>query len=115
MGVFNVIGTTPYKQQERMLQLHLQEEGVRVGTIDKFQGQEDEVAIISMVRSNDKTDYQEAIGFVNVPRSCVAFSRSKRKTIIVGDQNTLVKSKFLARSIDTVTRKDGFFIWRDSC
>jgi ATP-dependent RNA/DNA helicase IGHMBP2 len=115
MGVYNIIVTTPYKQQERMLQLHLQEEGVRVGTIDKFQGQEDEVTIISMVRSNDKTDYQEAIGFVNVPRSCVAFSRSKRKTIIVGDQNTLIKSKFLARSIDTVTRKDGFFIWRDSC
>ncbi len=43
----------------------------------------------------------------------VAFSRSKRKTIIVGDQNTLIKSKFLSRSIDTVTKKEGFFIWRN--
>ena len=66
-----------------------------------------------MVRSNNNTDYQKAVGFVNIPRSCVAFSRSKRKTIIVGDQKTLTKSKFLSRSIDTVVRKDGFFIWRN--
>ncbi len=117
MGIDDIMVTTPYKQQERMLQLHLpiqEKGGIRVGTIDKFQGQEDEVTIISMVRSNNKMYYQEAIGFVNIPRSCVAFSRSKRKTMIVGDQNTLIKSKFLARSIDTITKKDGFFVWRNS-
>ena len=68
-----------------MLQLHLliqERGGIRVGTIDKFQAQEDEVTIISMVRSNNKINYKEAIGFVNIPRSGVAFSRSKRKTII---------------------------------
>jgi GTPase SAR1 family protein len=116
MGINDVMVTTPYKQQERMLQLHLpiqERGGIRVGTIDKFQGQEDEVTIISMVRSNDKMYYQEAIGFVNIPRSCVAFSRSKRKTIIVGDHATLVKSRFLARSIDTITKKDGFVVWNN--
>jgi superfamily I DNA and/or RNA helicase len=56
MGISNIIVTTPYKQQERMLQLHLQR-GVRIGTIDKFQGQEDEVTIVSMVRSNNNNDY----------------------------------------------------------
>ena len=66
-----------------------------------------------MVRSNNKTNYQEAIGFVNIPRSCVAFSRSKRKTIIVGDRNTLMKNKFLSKSIDTITQKDGFILWRE--
>ena len=39
---------------------------------------------------------------------CVAFSRSKRKTIIVGDRNTLMKNRFLAKSIDTVIQKEGF-------
>jgi superfamily I DNA and/or RNA helicase len=73
-----------------------------------------EVAIISMVISNTKQDYHEAIGFLNNSRACVAFSRGKRKTIRVGDQTTLIKNKFLARSIDTITRKDGFFIWRNS-
>jgi uncharacterized protein len=113
MGIHNIIVITPYKQQERMLQLYLQK-GLRIGTVDKFQGQEDEVTIISMVRSNNRVDYQEALGFVNIPRSCVAFSRSKRKTIIVGDRDTLIKNKFLSKSIDTITRKDGFSIWRDS-
>ena len=114
MGIDDIIITTPYKQQERMLQFHISNRNntIRVGTIDEFQGQESEVTIVSMVRSNNEADIEKAIGFVNIPRSCVAFSRSKRKTIIVGDQNTLIKSKFLSRSIDTVTRKDGFFIWR---
>ncbi len=112
IGINNIIVITPYKQQERMLQLYLQK-GLRIGTVDKFQGQEDEVTIISMVQSNHKADNQEALGFVNIPRSCVAFSRSKRKTIIVGDRDTLIKNNFLSKSIDTITRKDGFSIWRD--
>jgi len=118
IGINNIMVITPYKQQERMLQLHLHRRqqnmrGIRVGTIDKFQGQEAEVALISMVRSNTWQDYQQAIGFVNNSRACVAFSRGKRKTIIVGDQTTLIKNKFLSKSIDTITRKDGFFIWRN--
>ena len=122
MGIDDIIVTTPYKQQERLFQLSLigkadyyyyNNSKLRIGTIDEFQGQESEVTIVSMVRSNSNPDYQKAVGFVNIPRSCVAFSRSKRKTIIVGDQRTLSKSKFLARSIDTVVRKDGFFIWRN--
>jgi superfamily I DNA and/or RNA helicase len=56
-------------------------------------------------------NYQESIGFVNIPRSCVAFSRSKRKTIIVGDRNTLMKNRFLAKSIDIVIQKEGFISW----
>jgi superfamily I DNA and/or RNA helicase len=89
MGIDNIMVITPYKQQERMLQLHHHHhhntQGILVGIVDKFQGQETQVAIISMVRSNTKQDYHEAIGFVNNSRACVAFSRSKRKTIIVGD------------------------------
>lgn len=110
MGIKDIIVTTPYKQQERLCNFYLQQ-GIRIGTIDEFQGQEAEVTIISMVRSNNKQNYKEAIGFVNIPRSCVAFSRSKRKTIIVGDGNTLIRNKFLSKSIDTITRKDGFLIW----
>ena len=58
----------------------------------EFRGQEAEVAIISLVRSNTSQDYYEAIGFLNNSRVCVAFSRGKRKTIIVGDQTTLIKN-----------------------
>ena len=93
----NVILITPYNQQERMLQLqlHLQDrnmQGIRIGTVDAFQGQEAEVAIISIVRSKQQ-DYHKAIGFLNDARVCVcvAFSRGKRKTIIVGDQTILIR------------------------
>jgi len=65
-----------------------------IETIDEFQGQEAEVTIVSMVRSNVHSDLEKAMGFVNIPRLCVAISKSKRKTIIAGDQNTLIKSKF---------------------
>ena len=111
MGIKDIIVTTPYKQQERLCNFYLQK-GIRIGTIDEFQGQEAEVTIISMVRSNNKMNYQEAIGFVNIPRSCVAFSRSKRKTIVIGDRNTLIKNNFLSHSIDTITQKDGFILWK---
>jgi superfamily I DNA and/or RNA helicase len=80
--------------------------GIRVGTIDKFQGQEDEVTIISMVRSNNKMYYQEAIGFVNIPRSCVAFSREKLCDVV---------KKQISSAVDRYNyKKDGFFVWRDS-
>jgi len=58
MGINDIIVTTPYKQQERLYNFHLQK-GIRIGTIDEFQGQETEVTIISMVRSNNKQNYQE--------------------------------------------------------
>lgn len=47
-----------------------------------------------MVRSNYKPDYQEAIGFVNILRSYVAFYRGKGKTIIVGERDTIIKISF---------------------
>ena len=50
-------------------------QGIRIGTVDKFQGQEAQVAIISMVDSTLSRDYHEVIGFVNNSRACVAFSR----------------------------------------
>jgi superfamily I DNA and/or RNA helicase len=112
IGITDLIVTTPYKQQERLCNFYLHN-GIRIGTIDEFQGQEAEVTIISMVRSNNQTNYHESIGFINIPRSCVAFSRSKRKTIVIGDRNTLMKNKFLSHSIDTITQKDGFILWRN--
>ena len=66
MGIDDIIITTPYKQQERMFQFHLNNiksnPKIRVGTIDEFQGQEAEVTIVSMARSNNHSDSEKAIG-----------------------------------------------------
>jgi superfamily I DNA and/or RNA helicase len=103
MGIDDIIITTPYKQQERLFQLnHIKKSNyyntrLRIGTIDEFQGQESEVTIVSMVRSNNNTDYGKAVGFVNIPRSCVAFSRSKRKTIIAGESKNTYKKQVLIK------------------
>jgi AAA domain-containing protein len=71
-----------------MLQFQLNNNGrnnrkIRVGTIDEFQGQESEVTIVSMVRSNNNSDMEKAIGFVNIPRSCVAFSSHIPQTDLI--------------------------------
>ena len=94
MGIQDIMVTTYLLQTTRedvtVASSSIQERGdIRVGTIDKFQGQEDEVTIISMVRSNSTS-----IGFVSIPRSCVAFSEAE-KTIILGDWSTLIKIGFL--------------------
>jgi hypothetical protein len=51
-----------------------------------------------MARSNYKSDYKEAIAFVTIPKSCVAFYRSKRKTILF----PLLFYKFVLKISNTV-------------
>ncbi len=54
---------------------------IRVGSVDRFQGMEREIIIVSMVRNNFKRD----IGFAKKDeRINVAFSRAQRLLIIVG-------------------------------
>ena len=48
--------------------------GVRVTVLDNFQGEENELIILSLVRSNE----EHKIGFLNTDnRICVALSRAK--------------------------------------
>ncbi|MFO5472826.1 MAG: AAA domain-containing protein, partial [Dolichospermum sp.] len=54
---------------------------IRTGTVDRFQGMERPVVIVSMVRNNHQGD----VGFANKPeRVNVAFSRAQELLIIVG-------------------------------
>ena len=48
--------------------------GVRVTVVDNFQGEENEIIVLSLVRSND----DNRIGFLKTDnRICVALSRAK--------------------------------------
>ena len=54
---------------------------IRTGTVDRFQGMERPVVIVSMVRNNQQGD----VGFANKPeRVNVAFSRAQELLVIVG-------------------------------
>lgn len=54
---------------------------IRCGTVDRFQGMEKQVIIVSLVRNNSRRE----IGFAKKPeRINVAFSRAQELLIIVG-------------------------------
>jgi len=77
---------TFYGAQLRKIDERLQSElfpslQIRTGTVDRFQGMERPVVIVSMVRNNQQGD----VGFANKPeRVNVAFSRAQELLIIVG-------------------------------
>ena len=64
---------------------------ISVNTVDGFQGQERDIIVISLVRSND--DGQ--IGFLrDLRRMNVAITRARMKLIILGDKNTMTSHPF---------------------
>jgi superfamily I DNA and/or RNA helicase len=65
--------------------------GIRISTIDSFQGQEQHMIILSLVRSND--DGQ--IGFLkDYRRMNVALTRAKEVLYVIGDSATLGQDNF---------------------
>jgi superfamily I DNA and/or RNA helicase len=59
---------------------------LRISTIDSFQGQENEIIIVSLVRSND----EQEIGFLkDYRRMNVAMTRAKEQLIVIGDSATI--------------------------
>ena len=64
---------------------------ISVNTVDGFQGQERDVILISLVRSNDEGQ----IGFLkDLRRMNVAITRARMKLIILGNKNTMTQHPF---------------------
>ena len=66
------------------------EQYVKIKTIDNYQGEENDIIILSLVRSND-TDEQGFLQFEN--RVCVALSRARKGLYCFGNFDLLYKSK----------------------
>lgn len=78
-----LIKNTPFFKPIRRL--------ISVNTVDGFQGQERDIILISMVRSNDEGQ----IGFLrDLRRMNVAMTRARMKLIIIGNSRTLSSNKF---------------------
>lgn len=83
--------------------------GLRISTIDSFQGQEKETIIISLVRSNDDGD----IGFLkDYRRMNVAITRAKERLIVIGDSATIGADRFYSEFL-SYTEKKGLYktVW----
>lgn len=64
---------------------------ISINTVDGFQGQERDIILISMVRSNEEGQ----IGFLrDLRRMNVAITRARMKVIILGDAPTLTRHPF---------------------
>ena len=62
-----------------------------MNTVDGFQGQERDIILVSMVRSNNEGQ----IGFLrDIRRMNVAITRARMKLIILGDPDTLTRHPF---------------------
>lgn len=72
---------------------------ISVNTVDGFQGQERDVIVISLVRSNEDGN----IGFLrDLRRMNVAITRARMKLLIIGDVPTLASHPFYRRLHDYI-------------
>lgn len=82
---------------------------MRISTIDSFQGQEKEIIIVSLVRSNDDGD----IGFLkDYRRMNVAITRAQEQLFVIGDSATVGADSFY-HSFITYVEKYGMYksVW----
>ena len=104
---------SPYKVQTQYLRQQIRKRDefrpfrqvISVNTVDGFQGQERDIIIISLVRSNDNGQ----IGFLSdLRRMNVAMTRARMKLIIFGDKATLQHHAFyrkLIQYVDEMTKE----------
>lgn len=80
----NVLVVAPYNMQVNRLKATLPE-GARVGTVDKFQGQEAEIVLISMTTSSEAELPRNIEFLFSKNRLNVAISRAKSLAILVAN------------------------------
>lgn len=84
----------PYKSQvkhiKKSLQGHNNSHLIEVSTLDSFQGMEFDVIVFSFTRAASPDQRNKKVGFLDDARRLnVAFSRAKKKLILVGNSETL--------------------------
>ncbi len=101
---------SPYREQTERLTTSINKAYnylpfVKIDTIDAFQGQERDLIIISLVRSNENAE----IGFLkDYRRLNVALTRARKKLIVIGDSATLGSDKFYGKFMDYIDSIDAY-------
>lgn len=95
---------SPYSGQVAAAKEQLPKQ-MRISTIDSFQGQEKEVVILSLVRSNDDGD----IGFLkDYRRMNVAITRAKEQLYVIGDSATIGADDFYNSFLSYVEKNGNY-------
>ena len=98
---------SPYRAQVQYLRQQLRKREffkpfrhlISVNTVDGFQGQERDIIVISLVRSNDEGQ----IGFLrDLRRMNVAITRARMKLIIMGNASTMTRHPFYSKLYEYV-------------
>ena len=98
---------SPYRAQVQLLRKMIRQREyfrpyrrlITVNTVDGFQGQERDIILISLVRSNDGGD----IGFLrDLRRMNVAITRARMKLIILGSAQTMTSHPFYKKLYEFV-------------
>ncbi|RLL98124.1 hypothetical protein CFD26_105657 [Aspergillus turcosus] len=105
LSVDNITVLTFYNgQRKKLLKLmrnhpYLQGQYVKVVTVDSYQGEENDIVILSLVRSSNAKN----IGFLSVQnRVCVALSRARNGFYIFGNAKMLYSADVLWRKVITI-------------
>ena len=83
LTIEDILIISPYNAQVNALKFQLGDKNTKVGTIDKFQGQEAPITIISMASSDSETLPRNKEFFFNRNRLNVAISRAQCVSIIL--------------------------------
>ena len=99
---------SPYLGQRRLAKLELERflgkettSHMRISTVDRFQGDESDIVILSMVRTAQLTDFLRMRN-----RMIVALSRARFSMVIIGNDDLLMKSEHWAQVV-AVLRSEG--------
>ena len=81
-------------------------DGVKITVVDDYQGEENDIILLSLVRSNKSN----SIGFLNIPnRVCVALSRARKGLYIIGNGDMLSgNSTTWTKILNTLRNKKAF-------
>lgn len=106
---------SPYSAQVRLLRERLKpylDQGLEIGSIDGFQGRENEAVLISLVRSNGDGE----IGFLaDTRRMNVALTRARRKLIVIGDSATIAGHPFYSQLLDYFDQHSAYHtVWEET-
>ncbi len=100
----NIGFISPYSGQVELAKSYLPKEMI-ISTIDSFQGQEMEIIILSLVRSNSES----IIGFLNdYRRMNVALTRAKEQLFVIGDSSTIGTDNFYAKFLEYVEQMNTY-------